>query len=75
MDLQTEKTIEAMIEIVADEMGLDSASQCYSLGRFQEMLMEMKSSSNSEILRQMGYTKKVINPAGCERCGKCSTTR
>jgi len=75
MDLQTEKMIEAMIEQVVDEMGLSSYVKCYALSRFREMLMGMKEANSSEILRQIGYTRKMFDPVACERCGKCSTRR
>jgi hypothetical protein len=60
-----------MIDLVADEMGAEISGRCYPLARFQEMLQGMKSCSNSEILRQLGETRKVFDPATCEQCGKC----
>lgn len=71
MDIHTEKMIEAMIDEVANEMGLLAMEDCYALNRFRDILLEVKDSNNSEILRQINYTRKAFDPAACARCSRC----
>jgi len=55
MDIQAEKMLEALIDDLPTEMGLNSADDCYALRRIQSVMLEMKSLSNAEILRQISY--------------------
>jgi len=71
MDIHTEKMIEAMIDEVANEMGLLAMEDCYALNRFRDILLEVKDSNNSEIMRQINYTRKAFDPATCARCSRC----
>ena len=71
MDIFTEKMIEAMIDQVANEMGIGSVDDCYALMRFRDNLLEMKDGNNSEILRQLNYVPKKFDPSKCAICAKC----
>lgn len=71
MDIHTEKMIEAMIDEISNEMGIGAIEDCYALGRFREMLLEMKDANNSMILRQIHYARKEFDPATCARCSRC----
>lgn len=53
MDIQAEKMLEALVDDPLSEMGLDSADDCYALRRIQSVMLEMKSSNNAEVLRQI----------------------
>lgn len=68
-DIRMEKTLEALIDDAMNEMGRDAAGRCYVLRRLQDVMLEMKSSNNAEILREIGGHKR--EPFDESRCGEC----
>lgn len=48
-----EKALEALIDDITNDMGED-AQNCYVLKRLEAIMLELKSSNNSEVLRQIG---------------------
>ncbi|MDD1771758.1 MAG: hypothetical protein LUQ09_02430 [Methanomassiliicoccales archaeon] len=67
MDIEAEKMLEALVEDLMTEMGLESADDCYTLRRIQGVMLEMKSSNNAEVLRQIGYLKRPFDGSKCFR--------
>ena len=52
--------LEALIDDLLTEMGLDSADDCYTLRRIKAVMLEMKSSNNAEFRKQIGYLKGLM---------------
>ncbi|HEY3419379.1 MAG TPA: hypothetical protein VGK23_02380 [Methanomassiliicoccales archaeon] len=70
-EVKLEKALEAMIDDLVNEMGEGAADRCFVLRRFQNVMLEMKSSNNAEILREIGYRRDSFDGAKCGECRRC----
>jgi hypothetical protein len=70
-DTKLEKALEAMIDDLVNEMGESASDRCFVLRRFQNVMLEMKSSNNAEILREIGYRREAFDGAKCGECRRC----
>ena len=70
-EVKLEKALEAMIDDLVNEMGERAADRCFVLRRFQNVMLEMKSSNNAEILREIGYRRESFDRTKCGECRKC----
>jgi hypothetical protein len=68
-DIRLEKALEALIDDMANDMG-EEAKDCYILRRLENIMLEMKSCNNAEILRTLGFLKRTSNNPICEKCCK-----
>jgi hypothetical protein len=70
-EVKLEKALEAMIDDLVNEMDEGAADRCFVLRRFQNVMLEMKSSNNAEILREIGYRRDTFDESKCGNCRRC----
>ncbi|QLH74976.1 MAG: hypothetical protein HPY73_05675 [Methanomassiliicoccales archaeon] len=69
-DIRLEKVLEALIDDITNDMG-PAAKDCYVLRRLETIMLELKSSNNSEVLRQIGGcfgSTMCYKISGCKAC-------
>ena len=70
-DIRLEKALEALIDDMANDMG-EAAKECFVLRRLEEIMLELKSSNNAEIIRQIGMQQRErFNGSICRDCRRC----
>jgi hypothetical protein len=69
-DIRLEKALEALIDDITNDMG-DDAKSCFVLQRLEAIMLELKSSNNSEVLRQIGGYSGALTTYKESRCKSC----